>query len=91
VVAADGVAAVIYTDIATDGMLQGPNFAAIRAMVESTPCPVIASGGVSCAADLAALEAIGGLSGVIIGKALFDGRITGHLREALAAAKETPG
>ena len=86
-VAADGVAAVIYTDIATDGMLQGPNLAATKAMVASTPCPVIASGGVSSAADLAALENITGLSGAIIGKALFDGRITGHLREALVQAR----
>lgn len=86
-VAADGVAAVIYTDIATDGMLQGPNFAALREMVRSTPCPVIASGGVSSASDLAELETIAGLQGVIIGKALFDGRITGNLRQALAEAR----
>jgi len=86
--AAEGVAAVIYTDIATDGMLQGPNLAATREMVRATPCPVIASGGVSSAADLADLENIAGLSGAIIGKALFDGRITGNLRDALAAARQ---
>lgn len=81
-----GIGALIYTDIATDGMLQGPNLEAITAMARSVPCPVIASGGVSSAADLVALGKIGGLAGVIVGKALFDGRITGHLKGAWRAA-----
>lgn len=81
-----GVAAVIYTDIATDGMLQGPNLPAVSAMVRDAGCPVIASGGVSSANDLARLAAIPGLSGAIIGKALFDGLIRGHLKEAVRAA-----
>jgi len=85
--AAAGVAAIIYTDIATDGMLQGPNLEGTRAMVEETPCPVIASGGVSSARDLAALEDIGGLAGAIIGRALFDDRIRGNLREAIGQAR----
>lgn len=85
-VSALGVGALIYTDIATDGMLQGPNFEAVRHMVSVVECPVIASGGVSSAGDLRRLEEIGGLSGAIIGKALFDGLIPGHLREAMAAA-----
>lgn len=84
--AAMGIGALIYTDIATDGMLQGPNLGAIAGMVRSTPGPVIASGGVSSAADLAALGNIEGLAGAIVGKALFDGRITGHLKEAWRAA-----
>lgn len=87
-VAAAGVAAVIYTDIATDGMLQGPNIAATGEMVSSTPCPVIASGGVSSARDLALLDGIHGLSGAIIGRALFDGLIEGNLRDALAQARQ---
>lgn len=81
-----GVAAIIYTDIETDGMLQGPNLAATAEIVRAIPVGVIASGGVSSAADLVQLEQIGGLAGAIIGRALFDGRIPGHLREAMRAA-----
>lgn len=86
-VAALGVAAIIYTDIATDGMLQGPNLKAMRGMVNSISCPVIASGGVSDAGDLADLEDIEGLAGAIIGRALFDDRIEGHLRDAMKKAR----
>ena len=85
--AAIGVSAVIYTDIATDGMLQGPNLEAVRCMVESIRCPIIASGGVSSAQDLADLDRIESLSGAIIGRALFDGRIEGNLREAMEKAR----
>jgi phosphoribosylformimino-5-aminoimidazole carboxamide ribotide isomerase len=70
----------IYTDIATDGMLQGPNFAALQEMQAASSLPLIASGGVSSRADLEALEQLPGLYGVIIGKALYDGKITGKLR-----------
>jgi len=83
-----GVGALIYTDIATDGMLQGPNLQAIEQIVLCTKAPVIASGGVSSAADLCALERIKGLSGTIIGKALFDGRIRGPLRQAMESASD---
>jgi len=83
-----GIGALIYTDIATDGMLQGPNLPAMQAMVAAAGCPVIASGGVSSAADIAALGRIKGLSGTIIGKALFDGLIKGNLKEAWHAAAE---
>jgi phosphoribosylformimino-5-aminoimidazole carboxamide ribotide isomerase len=79
-----GVGAVIYTDIATDGMLQGPNMKAVASVVTETKAPVIASGGVSSASDLCVLAQIEGLSGAIIGKALFDGLIKGHLRAAMA-------
>jgi len=82
-----GIGALIYTDIATDGMLQGPNLPAMRAMVAAVGCPVIASGGVSSAADLAALAKIEGLAGAIIGKALFDGLIKGNLKGAWRAAE----
>jgi phosphoribosylformimino-5-aminoimidazole carboxamide ribotide isomerase len=84
-VSALGIGAVIYTDIATDGMLQGPNFAEVEKIVKSIDCDVIASGGVSSAEDLARLQKIAGLHGAIIGRALFDGRIVGNLREAMAA------
>lgn len=78
-----GVAAIIYTDIATDGMLQGPNMQAIEAMVAATTVPVISSGGVSSAGDLRALAKVRGLAGAIVGKALFDGLIPGNLRAVL--------
>lgn len=85
--AAAGAATIIYTDIATDGMLQGPNLAATAEMVRALPAAgVIASGGVSSASDLVQLEKIGGLAGAIIGRALFDGRIQGPLREAMRTA-----
>jgi phosphoribosylformimino-5-aminoimidazole carboxamide ribotide isomerase len=77
------LAAVIYTDIATDGMLAGPNVEAMRLMQAATSSPVIASGGVTTAADVAEL-AEAGLAGAIVGRALYAGTLT--LREALAAA-----
>jgi phosphoribosylformimino-5-aminoimidazole carboxamide ribotide isomerase len=87
--AKDGAAAIIYTDIATDGMLQGPNLDATAGMVEAVSAGVIASGGVSSATDLARLDEIKGLSGAIIGRALFDGLIRGNLREAMQEAGST--
>ncbi len=77
------LAAIIYTDIATDGMLGGPNLAAVRRMHEAVRLPLIASGGVTTADDVAQLAAVG-VAGCIIGRALYEGRIT--LAEALAAA-----
>jgi phosphoribosylformimino-5-aminoimidazole carboxamide ribotide isomerase len=70
---ARGARRLIYTDISSDGMLDGPNFEGVRRMVEALSIPVIAAGGVSSADDvrrLAALEPVG-LEGVIIGKALY--------------------
>ncbi|MGC3972686.1 MAG: 1-(5-phosphoribosyl)-5-[(5-phosphoribosylamino)methylideneamino]imidazole-4-carboxamide isomerase [Pirellulales bacterium] len=81
------IAALIYTDIATDGMLQGPNLAAMREMAEAVSLPVIASGGVSCAADVANLTETGA-AGCIIGRALYEGKLT--LKDALAAARGQP-
>jgi len=86
-----GVGALIYTDIATDGMLQGPNLKEVAKIIASTKAGVIASGGVSSAADLCALERLDGLAGAIIGKALFDGRIPGPLRQAMARARNESG
>lgn len=86
-----GVAALIYTDIERDGAMQGPNIAATAALAEAVSIPVIASGGVSSLADLAALKASGApLDGVISGRALYDGRI--DLAEAVALlARPEPG
>ena len=70
--------AIVYTDIQRDGMLEGPNLAELGAVAAATRIPVIASGGVSSAADLRALQTLepAGVTGVIIGKALYDGRLT---------------
>ncbi|MGE5504296.1 MAG: 1-(5-phosphoribosyl)-5-[(5-phosphoribosylamino)methylideneamino]imidazole-4-carboxamide isomerase [Actinomycetota bacterium] len=77
-----GVAAIIYTDIDRDGVLAGPNVEATAALARAISIPVIASGGVSSLADLERLKAVGGLEGVISGRALYDGRI--ELGAALA-------
>lgn len=78
------LAAVCYTDIARDGMLEGPNLAALEAMREAWPGELIASGGVTTADDVRALAARG-LDGCIIGRALYEGKLV--LAEALAAAE----
>ena len=81
--AATPLAAIIYTDIAADGMLAGPNVAAMREMQEAAAAPVIASGGVTTADDVTALAAAG-LAGAIVGRALYAGTLT--LEDALRAA-----
>ena len=78
-----GAAAIIYTDIDRDGVLQGPNVAATAALAKAVSTPVIASGGVSSIGDLEALAAAPGIAGAIVGRALYDGRI--DLALALAA------
>ncbi len=77
------IAAVVYTDIATDGMLTGPNVEAMRQMKQAVEWPVVASGGVSSAGDVARL-AEAGMDGCIIGRALYEGTL--DLPAALAAA-----
>ena len=79
------LAAIIYTDIERDGMMSGPNVAATAELVKASPWPVIASGGVTTAEDLRAL-AKAGAAGAIIGRALYEGKLT--LEAALAAAAE---
>jgi len=81
------LAAIIYTDIARDGMLGGPNLAAMAEMKAAVNIPVIASGGVATADDVAALARLS-LDGCIIGRALYEGTIT--LADALSAAEEAP-
>jgi phosphoribosylformimino-5-aminoimidazole carboxamide ribotide isomerase len=80
-----GAAAVIYTDIARDGMLTGVNVTATAALARAVRLPVIASGGVAGVEDITALRAEGaGIEGAILGRALYDGRI--EPKVALAAA-----
>jgi phosphoribosylformimino-5-aminoimidazole carboxamide ribotide isomerase len=79
--------AVIYTDIARDGMLGGPNLAALREVVEVSSIPVIASGGISRIEDLRAVQALGPqIEGAIVGKALYDGKL--DYRAAVLALRE---
>ncbi len=82
-----GVEAIIYTDIARDGMMQGPNIEATRQLAESIRIPVIASGGVSSLKDIENLLAVesSGVVGVITGKAIYTGAL--DLREAVRVAK----
>lgn len=81
-------AALIYTDIARDGVKQGVNIGATRALAEAVNLPVIASGGVSTIEDIEALlplEAVG-VVGVITGRALYDGSL--DLAEAIKLAQK---
>jgi phosphoribosylformimino-5-aminoimidazole carboxamide ribotide isomerase len=78
------VAAIIYTDIAADGMLCGPNLAAMEEMRDATSLPVVASGGVHTVDDVCRLAALR-LAGCVIGRALYDAKFT--VREALSAAE----
>jgi phosphoribosylformimino-5-aminoimidazole carboxamide ribotide isomerase len=77
----DGVEAIIYTDIARDGMMQGVNVPATVALAEATRIPVIASGGVSRIEDIHALKAVaktatgGGIMGAITGRAIYEGAL----------------
>jgi len=83
-----GASRIIYTDIATDGMLTGPNFDAVEKMVQMAPDKVIASGGVSCLQDVIRLRAIPRLHGTILGKALYDNKL--DLIQALQIASQPP-
>lgn len=83
---AAGCARYVVTDVAKDGTLQGPNLELLRQVMEHTPKPVIASGGVATLDDIAALRELVplGLEGAIVGKALYAGAFT--LAEALDVA-----
>ena len=80
-----GAAAIIHTDIDRDGMLGGVNVAATAEIAARLTTPVIASGGVAGVQDIVALKAAGRVAGTIIGRALYDGRLTAA--EAMAAAR----
>jgi phosphoribosylformimino-5-aminoimidazole carboxamide ribotide isomerase len=88
-----GVAAIIYTDIERDGVMTGVNVAATAELARAAQIPVIASGGVAALSDLAALkqQASAGITGAIIGRALYDGRIDPGAALRLAAEGAAEG
>ena len=73
--AGEPLAALVYTDIARDGMLQGPNLEAMQSMQQEVNMPVIASGGVTTLDDVQSLADVG-MAGCIIGKALYENRLS---------------
>ena len=77
---------VIYTDIATDGMLTGPNLPALEELARAVPAVgLIASGGIASLAHMESLRNVKGrIEGVIIGKAIYEGKLT--VAEAIKAA-----
>ncbi|MBF0531817.1 MAG: 1-(5-phosphoribosyl)-5-[(5-phosphoribosylamino)methylideneamino]imidazole-4-carboxamide isomerase [Candidatus Omnitrophica bacterium] len=79
-----GLQHLIYTDISRDGMLTGPNLAALKEILKAARIPVIASGGVASIEDVKLLKKLepDGLAGLITGKALYEGRL--DLKEAMA-------
>jgi phosphoribosylformimino-5-aminoimidazole carboxamide ribotide isomerase len=83
-----GVEAIIYTDIARDGMMTGPNIEATRALAEAIGISVIASGGISSLQDIENLMTVegSGIQGAITGKALYSGAL--NLREAVALTRK---
>ncbi|MGL4174739.1 MAG: bifunctional 1-(5-phosphoribosyl)-5-((5-phosphoribosylamino)methylideneamino)imidazole-4-carboxamide isomerase/phosphoribosylanthranilate isomerase PriA [Dermatophilaceae bacterium] len=83
---AEGCARYVVTDVAKDGMLQGPNLALLRDVCSRTDRPVVASGGIATLDDIAAIRALvdEGVEGAIIGSALYRGAFT--LTEALDVA-----
>jgi|SRR5690554_1716932 len=74
---ADGVSAIVYTDIARDGMMQGVNVEATVAMAQASSIPVIASGGITNMDDIRALQAVShkGICGAITGRAIYEGTL----------------
>jgi phosphoribosylformimino-5-aminoimidazole carboxamide ribotide isomerase len=81
------LAGIVYTDIATDGTLAGPNVAALEEMLAVATAPVIASGGIATLDDIRRVAAIG-CAGCIVGRALYDDAFT--LPDAIVAAGEEP-
>lgn len=78
-----GVKTIVYTDIATDGTLAGPNVEAMREMASAVSCDIIASGGVGSLDDILSLKDTG-VEGVIVGKALYTGKV--NLQDAVDKA-----
>ncbi|MFH1710088.1 MAG: 1-(5-phosphoribosyl)-5-[(5-phosphoribosylamino)methylideneamino]imidazole-4-carboxamide isomerase [bacterium] len=76
-----GVKKIIFTDTSRDGALKGPNFEAIEDLANSIQIPMIASGGITSIDDIKRLKNIDGVEGCIIGKALYEGKIS--LEDAL--------
>ena len=84
---AASVATFVFTDIRRDGTLAGPNLPALRELIGALTAGVIASGGIGGPSDVAQVAATGA-AGVIVGRALYDGRL--DLAEAIALARRTP-
>ena len=82
------IAGIVYTDIDSDGMLQGPNLAAYRDLVQAVSVPVYASGGVTTIDNVRQLARIG-VAGCIIGRALYEGQL--DLKKAALAALASEG
>lgn len=80
----EGVTHIMYTDIDRDGMMTGMNLRAVQELAEAVELDIVASGGISSLEDLAALRQLDlpHISGVIVGRALYEGRFT------IAQAKE---
>jgi len=89
----DGVAAIVYTDISRDGMMQGVNVEATRRLAEAIHIPVIASGGVTNIDDIKALCETGeeGIQGAILGRALYEGTLDLAEAQALADRYDAAG
>lgn len=86
-----GVVRIMYTDIARDGTLSEPNFAAVADIVSSAGVPVIAAGGIAATDHLLRLASLG-VEGAVVGRALYTGHV--DLAEAIArtrSAQTTPG
>lgn len=81
-----GVAAVLFTDVGRDGLLKGVNIEATAELAAATSLAVIASGGVAGPDDITALRRHANIDGVIVGRAIYDGRLT--LPDALRLAAE---
>ncbi len=79
------LAAIVYTDIARDGMLIGPNITQLQAMIEATNIPIIASGGISSIEDINKLIKLP-IEGIIIGRAIYEGKI--NLKELFALVNQ---
>lgn len=87
----DGIDAIVYTDIGKDGMMGGINMHATKDLAESVNVPIIASGGVTDISDIEALleedeRVSGGITGVITGRAIYEGTL--DLAEAIALTKQ---
>jgi phosphoribosylformimino-5-aminoimidazole carboxamide ribotide isomerase len=87
----DGVREILYTDISRDGMMESIDWKGVRELAESTSMQIIASGGVTNLDDLRALRELEplGVTGVIVGRALYEKRFT--VAEALAVLEAAPG
>jgi len=82
-----GARRVIFTDIATDGAMTGPNLPALSAMIQAVPVPVVASGGIANLTDLVAVAGTGA-EAVIVGRAIYEGAFT--VQEALRTVQPSP-